>query len=279
MGRPEIHLSKLLVTVLLFSQSLLAFSQDTAGRTVESEHSTLFGVGSGSVYDSYLSPYSYSGTELRVIRETMRETRLMDGRVSYHTMVDAHASLLENRPGNVNEYAGGVRYSNAWLYDLRELSVGVRGLSLFVGPAVSGYLGGVYNERNGNNPAQLKTDVMIDAKVMARYDFTLWRCDMRVTYQMNVPLLGCAFSPNYGQSYYELFSLGNYDGNVVFANVFNSPSWRHLLTVEIPTVVGNVRVGYCGEFMQAKFNNLGYHSYSHNFMLGWVKNFGLRKRK
>jgi len=236
-------------------------------------HSTLYGVGYSSVLDSYLSPYSYHGPEVRIIRETMRMTNLMEGRVAYQTMIDAHASSLKNRIGNVKEYAGGVRYSNAWLYDFRNASSGVRGLRVLVGPAASGYLGGVYNDRNGNNPGQLKADIMIDAEAMVTYDMKLWKRTFQWRYQLNIPLIGGAFSPNYGQSYYEIFNLGNYDHNIVCAYVGNMPSMRHLLTVDIPLKRSSLRLGYSGEYMQSTFNNLKYHSYSHDFMIGWTKYF------
>ncbi|MCR5312418.1 MAG: DUF3316 domain-containing protein [Bacteroidaceae bacterium] len=258
------------VTLLL---SLCASAQHFSSNK-EVMHSTILGVGSSNVLDSYLSPYNYSGPEIRVVRETMRMTRLMGGHVAYQTIVNANASYVENRSGNVNEYAGGVRYSNAWLYDFGKLKTNIPGLRLFVGPAASGYIGGVYNTRNGNNPGQLKMDIMVDAEAVAMYDLKLWNRIFGIQYQLSVPLLGCAFSPAYGQSYYEIFELGYYDHNAVFAYPGNMPSWRHLLTVDIPVKKSIIRVGYCGEFMQTKFNSLKYHSYSHDFMIGWTKYFG-----
>lgn len=88
-----------------------------------------------------------------------------------------------------------------------------------------------------------------------------------------MPLLGVAFSPNYGQSYYEAFSLGNYDHNVVFAYIGNMPSMRHRLTLDIPVRRYTLRVGYAAQFNQSTFNHLKYHNYSHDFMIGFNKYF------
>ncbi len=270
---------RLAAVVLLLATFVCSYAQDDSARV--SMRSSMLGVGSANVLDTYLSPYNYTGPELRIMRETMRMTRLMGGKVSNQTMIDFNVSYLENRAGTANEWAGGVRYSIGWHYNVALLgdeafhlskNNGKSGdLGMAFGPMLSGYLGGVYNTRNGNNPAQAKADICIDLSAMLYYNLRLFKRNILLRYQMTVPMLGVAFSPNYGQSYYELFSLGHYDHNVVFAHVGNMPSMRHLFTADIPLGRSTLRVGYGGQFNQAEFNNLRYHSYSHNFLLGFVK--------
>ena len=239
-------------------------------------HSTLYGFGAANVLDSYLSPYSYKGFEARIIRQTERDTKLLGGRIAYQTQIDAHASYLKNPAKNVKEYAGGIRYSNAWLYRFPPLGGRQRqagGFQYMVGPGASVYAGCVYNDRNGNNPAQAKVDLMIDLAAQATYSFRVGGRLWQARYNLSVPFVGVAFSPQYGQSYYEMFKLHDYDHNCVFAHFVNMPSMRHLLTVDIPVGHNLLRVGYAGEFMQSRFNGLRYHSYSHNFMIGFTKYF------
>lgn len=254
----------------------------------------MIGGGYNNVLDSYLSPYNYSGSEVRFLYESMSarsrgynmsplfddedayeafERSIWRGVITHQNMIDLHASSLSNHAGNVNGYAVGFRYSHSWLYALKDAGTSVKNLNIYVGPAASGYLGCVYNTRNGNNPTQVKADIMADLVGKANYDFVLFNREFNASYQLNVPLLGCAFSPNYGQSYYEIFSMGHYDHNVVFTNPFNMPSFRQVLSVEIPYRIlgGNFRVGYYGEFMQSNFNELKYHSYSNGFLIGWKK--------
>lgn len=98
-------------------------------------------------------------------------------------------------------------------------------------------------------------------------------------YQANLPLMGVMFSPEYGQSYYEIFELGHGGNNVVFTSLHNQPSLRQFLTLDFPLGNINMRAGYVCDIQQAKANGLKSHTWSHIFMLGFVKNFYLLKGK
>ena len=63
-------------------------------------HSTLFGAGWANVLDTYLSPYNYKGTDIRIQRETMRMTNLWQGRVSNQSLIDVNASINKNHTRN-----------------------------------------------------------------------------------------------------------------------------------------------------------------------------------
>ncbi len=266
-GRLTANGQWLMAVLLLFT---FHFSLFTLG-FAQSSHSTMFGGGTVNIYDSYLSPYSFTGYELRIIRETSRPTKMLDGNVSVQTLLNFDGGYLDNIAGNAHEWVAGIRYSFNWHYNFRPM-LDSR-LKLMAGPGISGYLGGIYNTRNGNNPAQQKTDIMINLSAQASYDFTLWNKPLHARYELTVPFIGTAFSPNYGQSYYEIYSRGNYDRNMVFAWFGNKPSMQHLLTLDFPVGKSTVRVGYLGEFNQSTWNNLRYHQYSHNFLIGWVKRF------
>lgn len=281
------------MALTLLSAFVCTYAQ-TDSITVDNKtsmRSTMIGVGSANVLDTYLSPYSYKGTEVRIMRETMRMTHLMDGKVSNQTLIDVNGSMLENRAKTADEYAAGIRYSIGWHYNINfnngndndngndkfkpfhpsngEGAAGDFGIGF--GPVMSGYLGGIWNTRNGNNPGQAKLDLCIDLSGMAYYNLRIGKKNCLLRYQVNIPFVGMAFSPNYGQSYYEIFSLGHYDHNAVFAHIGNMPSMRHLLTADFPIGRNTLRIGYSGQFNQSLFNELRYHSYSHNFMIGFVK--------
>lgn len=268
MHRPPILILLLLWPVLTIAQ-----------QPHERSHAFVVGGGFGNVLDTYLSPYSYTGPAAHLQRQTERQVHAFgQDNLTFQTLLDLDCSFTENPGGNVNEYAGGLRYGLAWLKPIKEIrfSGSQSTLAFFAGPQASAYLGCVYNERNGNNPAQAKADIMIDATAKAKWEFNLLRRRMSLDYQLFLPLIGLAFSENYGQSYYETFQLGNYDHNLVFAYPGNMPSMRHLLSLDIPirkSSKTSLRISYAGYFMQSTFNHLRYHSYTHSFMLGIKSTF------
>ena len=272
--------------VVMLLLTLHAFAQEDANTQLstvncqlnkEVLHSTMIGVGSSNVLDTYLSSYNYTGTDYRIQRETMRMTNLWKGRVANQSLIDVNADINENHAGNLDEYAGGVRYTQGWFYNFMNGNVVnpvERSHSRFnfaAGLSASGYLGVVYISRSGNNPAQAKADLMINVSGLATYDMVIAKHHYLWRYQVSFPLMGIAFSPNFGQSYYETFVTKHYDYNVVFAYPGNMPSMRHKLTLDIPIKRYTLRVGYVGEFHQSMFNHLKYHSYSHDFMIGFNK--------
>lgn len=266
-----------MAVALMLLPCLSLFGQDSIPANKEVLHSCMVGVGSSNILDTYLSPYNYTGTDIRIQRERMRMTTLWGGRVANQSSIDINGAINSNHAGNLDEYAGGIRYSQGWFYNFFDGNIvnpverSSSRWNFAAGAVASGYLGAVYIDRSGNNPAQAKADVMIDASAMLTYDMRIAKHHFLWRYQVSVPLLGIAFSPNYGQSYYEAFSLGNTDHNVVFAYTGNMPSMRHRLTLDIPIRRYTLRVGYVAQLNQSTFNNLKYHSYSHDFMIGFNK--------
>ena len=272
--------------VVMLLLTLHAFAQEDANTQLstvncqlnkEVLHSTMIGVGSSNVLDTYLSSYNYTGTDYRIQRETMRMTNLWKGRVANQSLIDVNADINENHAGNLDEYAGGVRYTQGWFYNFMNGNVvnpverSHLRFNFAAGLSASGYLGVVYISRSGNNPAQAKADLMINVSGLATYDMVIAKHHYLWRYQVSFPLMGIAFSPNFGQSYYETFVTKHYDHNVVFAYPGNMPSMRHKLTLDIPIKRYTLRVGYVGEFHQSMFNHLKYHSYAHDFMIGFNK--------
>ena len=230
----------------------------------------MLGIGYTNILDTYLSPEKYRGTDVRFISHTRRENDF--ARFVHQLLHEGNIAFADNRSGNANEMAGmyafayGVHYN--WdLLDGR--------LNLMAGGQADIGVGFIYNTRNGNNPAQARLAVNIAPSAAATYRFRLGNVPLRARYEASVPLLGVMFSPNYGQSYYEIFSRGDYDHNVVPTTVASTPSLRQMLTVDFTLGKTTLRVGYLGDYRQAKVNNLKYHTYSNMFLIGFVRTFKL----
>ena len=246
-------------------------AQDSLQATRHVMRSVMIGAGHNNTFETYLSPLEYEGPEVRFAYETMRMTRLMDGNVSAQNLFQLHASYTENISQTNHTYGGLVNWNYALHYQFRP----AKGLKILFGPMLDLNAGVVYNRRNSNNPAQAKAYGGLRASGMLIYRFRIKNYPLTVRWQANLPLLGVMFSPEFGESYYEIFSLGNGGRNVVFTSLHNNPSLRQLLTLDFP--VGNtvMRVGYVCDLQQAKVNNLKSHTYSHDFMIGVVRNLYL----
>lgn len=250
-------------------------AQDSLSHDKYIVRSVMVGAGKTNVYDTYLSPLEYRGPELRFMHESMRMTRLMGGRVSAQRIVQVNASSTDNISKSGKSYSGMFNWTYALHY---QYNVDDR-LKILFGPMLDLNGGFIYNTRNSNNPAQAKVYGSIDASAMAIYKLRIDRYPMTLRYQANLPFIGVMFSPEYGQSYYEIFSLKHSGKNVLFTSFHNAPTVRQMLTLDFPIGKTIMRAGYLCDIQQAKVNNLKSHFYSHNFMIGFVRNFQMIRGK
>lgn len=232
----------------------------------------MIAVGATEILDTYISPEKYRGTELRYLSHTTRER---SGRAWTHQLVhQGYLSYAENRSAEGSEMAGMYMFS----YGMhRRWAMADGRLTLAAGATADVNAGFLYNTRNGNNPAQARLAVNLSPSAMASYRFKAFSRPVTVRYEVAVPLVGVMFSPNFGQSYYEIFSKGDYDHNIVPTTVFNAPSLRHMLTLDFKVGKTTLRLGYLGDWQQAEVNNLKQHTYSNMFVIGVVKRFRMVK--
>ncbi|MDR2475468.1 MAG: DUF3316 domain-containing protein [Bacteroidales bacterium] len=253
--------------ILLYSLSLTAcfsaFSQEEQIRSVN--HSTLYGTGIAGVYDTYLSPIRYKGIEIRLLDESNRMSKYCGGnKLSIQSRIDIAASLLKNPSGTATEYTAFADWSWGYFYrfhvteKFRLLAGGLTGLA-----------GGVvYNPRNGNNPVSLKANLALSLSGMAIYRTNLWQQPITMRLQVSTPVAGMAFSPQYGQSYYEIFGLGNYDNILYFSSWKNTFACKTLLSVDIPLNRFTIRIAYLHNMHFNSINGLTSELFSSSFLIG-----------
>lgn len=230
---------------------------------------TLYGIGHANVYDTYLSPYEYKGIEAKVLRESMRMTRLLNGRVSVQSLFHAGISYTHNRQGSNHCLSASAdwNYGMHWHFPVN------RWLKLLAG--AMGEIGGngTYNPRNSNNPGSVRASAGLSASGMAICNVRLKRYPVTLRYQIDIPLLGMAFAPDYRQSYYEIFALGNTEGILHFTSLYNRPSTRQVLSVDLPVRNAKLRIAYLCDLEQSTAGGLRFHRYSHTLMAGFVRTF------
>lgn len=230
------------------------------------EVATQLNVGAANSLDTYLSPEKYRGLELRFNSDVMRNSTKRQ--LTYSLSHEGALGYLHNRVGNAHELCGHYAFAYGVMYRWQLMDDRLR---IMAGGMAEGSIGFAYNTRtSANNPAQAYVSMDIGPQVAAQYRFRLFNRVFRVSYSARVPLVGLMFSPNYGQSYYEIFDRGNYDRNIVPVTIATF-QMRQQVALDIP--VGKrtaIRVGYLGDIRQTKPNGLRQHHYYNAGTIGVV---------
>lgn len=248
------------ITVILFL-TICSISLSAQESVLKSTNqATLLGVGKAFLTDTYLSPLEYSGLTMSLLHERISPTRHFDEKLLLQQQFQIQLAFAKNPSASASEYFGEISYNVNGLYPFFKNEK----FSFLGGGGLDASLGGIYNVRNSNNPGSLKTSVNLDLSAMANYN---WR-GVTFRWQVTTPFLGVFFSPAYGQSYYEIFSLGNGKGTVRFASFQNQLALRNYFTVDIPLNNLTIRTGYLCDFYRTDVSDITTKIVSHQFMVG-----------
>lgn len=266
------RLRLLVIIGILTACGLRSHAQTAADSTVSPHITTsayMIGFGPSRLLDTYLSSAHFRGTGFTFLatRERSRE----QSRWSTLLEHQAQLSTAHDQADKANELEGAYSFFIGRFY---RWSLWSDRLQLQAGAMGQAHVGFVYNTVNGNNPAQARLNISLMPSATANYRFRLFDRLMAVRYELQLPLAGIMFSPNYGQSYYELFSRGDYDHNVVPTTMVCAPDFRQQLSLDVNLSRRlTLRIGYLGDYRQASVNRLKTHTYSHRLMIGIVKRF------
>lgn len=266
----------LLLLVLLGKSSILATERDDSVRVVRPVvASTYFSIGNNQVYDTYLSINRYSGLDLGIGHERMRIAPFGDGRLVMRHIFEVGFSSTRNLPGNGRMITGMFDYSFG-LYRMFRLPCG---LKLLGGGDLVANVGGIYNLRNSNNPAAAKASINAGLAGMAIYTWHIQDYPVTFRYSVSLPFAGAFFCPGYGQTYYEMFSLGNTKGIAHFGSFHNQFDMSNLFTVDFPVGRSALRIGYKNRLRSTHQNHLVYKMYTHVFTVGIATEFVTRSQR
>ena len=231
--------------------------------------STTYGIAAMNNLDTYLGGYDYSGAGLNLSHENFRDARTGTYRWKFQTTFNGTIGYATF--GNNMQITGLASY--AW-GGYHQFTVG-NSLKLLAGAQIQIEGGALYLPSNGNNPVSAKLRTAVAASGMAIYRIPMGNGGWTARLQLDIPLAGVMFAPEFGQSYYEIFGLGHADGIIAFTHPFNCPSWKHTLTLDIPLRRKHhsttLRLAYTGDIYQSRINGIGCHIYRHAFSFGFVK--------
>ncbi|MDR0796269.1 MAG: DUF3316 domain-containing protein [Tannerella sp.] len=257
--------------LLLF---LCVFSHLTTAQTDSSlpfsiNESTLIGIGGYHIKNTYLAPVNYSGTGIRIVNERMKIVSLADRRVSSQQILDIDLSSVSNPAGSVGALAGFANYSFGYHYRFQP----AQNFKLLTGAALKGMFGFVYNTQSANNPIATHIDIDLNASIMAIYTLKIKNYPLTFRIQTDIPLSGVLFTPARGQSYYEIFDLGNTSGIVGFSSLHNKFAMRNHVSIDFSIWKYTLRIAYLNGFYRTGIKGIRTRYVSHNLMIGLVKEF------
>ena len=231
-------------------------------------------IGTANSLDTYLSPLTYRGTELRFTSQVVHNRK---ERNWTHTLT--HGLRLARESTQTHDAVrleGGYDFCYSWQRKIVNRTIGYWGrLMVTAGGGVDATVGFRYHAQNSNNPAQLEAALAFTPAMAADWRFFVVspkshrRHALGMRYELAIPLVGVMFSPAFGQSYYEIFARADYDHNLCTIWVGNAPSLRQRLLFNFKLLKRQFFIGYEGDFRQAKVNNIKYHRYTNAAVFGW----------
>lgn len=257
-----------LIILFFFFYIHSVYTQNEVNDTNLVYQSTMLGVGGISIYDTYLSPLEYQGTNFGLIHEQTKMTGMLKQKVSAQHLFCLDFAKASNATETASDFSGFVSYSYGLHYRFKP----AKNFQIFTGGQINGLLGIIYSDRNGNNPFAAKAHLNLNLSLIAAYRFQIKKQPFKIRYQVDMPCAGLMFSPHYGQSYYEI-SLGDNDDIFHLSSFGNQVTMKNMLSLEIPFNTYTLRLSYINNLYQTDVNSIETKIHSDSFFIGFSRDF------
>ena len=253
----------IVIICLIMNVALWASEDDKTLRPVAAAYT--LEVGSSHLSDTYLTPLKYGGQSFALGYERMQAMRFSPERWVMQLTGRLELNRALNPAHNATMWDLGLELQ--WGMMRRWSVDGVSGLQLYAAGATTLDVGALYLSRNGNNPVSAKAAWTVGLTGAAVYNFKISRLPVCLRYQPVLPVTGAFFSPDYGELYYEIY-LGNRDNLAHAAWFGNYFRLNNLLTADLRLGSTNLRLGYRGDILSTKENNIVTRRITHTLIIG-----------
>ena len=203
----------LLFALLTYVFPLVAYADDGESSRNDSSRPVTgiysIEIGGKNVLATYLSPLHYKGTSLAASGAWSKAMPFNPESAIMHF----NASVGLDRMLNPMHTARMLAVSASFSWGMSWRTMLPQSVQLTLGGSV-GIDGGAYwLPRNGNNPVQAMGNANLALRASLGHPFKVGRLNLLLRDEVSLPSLSVFFSPEYGESYYEIY-LGNRKGLV-----------------------------------------------------------------
>ncbi|MGC9151421.1 MAG: DUF3316 domain-containing protein [Microbacter sp.] len=256
--------------VLFFSLMFATSSaQDAPNATTTS--SWTVGYGHINLLDQYLSPLVYSGSIFRGDYQSMHYLSLETTRVSIQWSMKTSFGMEHNPAA-----------TNSIFYFSLQPGVGVHyhfrptpHFKLLIGGIVDLFFANKYSFANGNNPYSADLSTRLNASVIAQYNCHLGKMPLILRYSLTSPVIGGMFVPQYGESYYEIFTLKHLAHTILFTSYANYLALQNSISADFVLNRCTLRLSFYHDYDKHHGNSLYFETMQTAVSVGTVINFAV----
>ena len=258
--------------ILIFATawlSLTAGAQNDTCARAERKITSVYAFEAGGARDisTYLSPLYYSGFNLAVSGSWTKDfNRWSDRcRMRFEAAVSYDDMLNPAQTARMLGLTAHFGWGLSWKKDF------ARSWQVTTGPMLDIYGGALYLPKNGNNPVSALASTGFDLAASLQWRGHIGRVPVIVADEMRIPTLSCFFSPEYGESYYEIY-LGNRRNLAHFGWWGNAFGINNLLSVKFNFGKTGMLVGYRLDLRTFRANHLETQLLRIAFVIGVIPN-------
>jgi len=238
------------------------------------------GAGNTYLYDDYLSPLPHEGASLLFSSTGTKPLKwnLPDSldrtfenvKWTNQSNFTLNAVYGQSLAGS-NMFHGNIELKNSLIRKVIHRPT----WSASTGPYLLLGGGGRYCLQNGNNPGSLDIYLDFGLTALTDYTFIFWKKQLKLTYQGSLALSGLAFSPEYAESYYEIFYLKNNKNILKYTHPLNNQHWMQQLSLDVPLShrKSSLRLSVRNDGHITLFNNIRTRILSTHFSVGYIRYF------
>lgn len=231
-------------------------------------------IGGGNALSSYLSPLRYDGNVMGISGQWSKASRWAPESLIMHFNAGANLRDYKNpaRTASMIGIDGIFSWGMSWRKRLPYSLQATAGGSIDING------GCLYLSRNGNNPVTALASASLDINASISWRFKIGRLPMLISNEIRLPSLGCFFSPQYGETYYEIW-LGNRTGLAHCGWWGNRFCIDNLLSLKLDFGKTAMEIGYRYDYNSSWANSLNTQLSSHSFVIGIIPHgLGIKRK-